>query len=200
MIFSGVKWYNSSIKAGRNVPVPLTSGLAAASSDAIVMARILWNMRHRDTLRHKQILRVIYERLTRRQLQEAYLLGLEVVLAQYWSSLLSDSPLHRTSRRYCQRCNRSPWYGPEANYHWMSWWWYSRLKSNQFPLSLRWYILKVKYHNWDVKMRIQLDGTYVLWGRVASQLLLGLRNLYPHCQHLLIVPMDISVSMSNSRC
>lgn len=40
-IFSGVKLYSSSISAGRNVPLPLTSFLAAASSDAIVMARIL---------------------------------------------------------------------------------------------------------------------------------------------------------------
>lgn len=41
MIFSGVKLYSSSINAGRKVPVPLTSSLRAANSDATVMARIL---------------------------------------------------------------------------------------------------------------------------------------------------------------
>jgi hypothetical protein len=38
---SGVKLYNSSISAGRKVPGPNTSGLAAASSDAMVTARTL---------------------------------------------------------------------------------------------------------------------------------------------------------------
>jgi len=38
---SGVRLYNSSISAGRKVPGPNTSGLAAASSDAMVTARTL---------------------------------------------------------------------------------------------------------------------------------------------------------------
>lgn len=40
-IFSGVKLYSSSSSAGRKVPMPLTSSLAAANSEAMVIANIL---------------------------------------------------------------------------------------------------------------------------------------------------------------
>ena len=43
LIVSGVSFPSSSISAGKNVPLPLTSSLTAASSDATVRARTLHN-------------------------------------------------------------------------------------------------------------------------------------------------------------